>query len=180
MVASSVVEDTRTLVHRIRNDLQLLTSILHAELDGAHTDDVRAALTAMDRRMLAINLTYSGEESASVHLPRYLGDLCMALGHRLAACPERSLPVAIARRIGMVAVEALGTSNGAAELVVVFAGGWVEVTITRDASAGPAMDGAKTALTGVPRELVTDLLQQLGGRIVTDDTTTFSFQLAEP
>jgi hypothetical protein len=176
MLASDVVEDTRTLVHRIRNDLQLVSSIIHAEMSVASTDEARAALSAMDRRMLAINLSYTGDETTRVHLPRYLGDLCAALGQRLGACPDRSVGTVTARRIGMIAAEALGSANRPAELALVTSGRSLRFSVTREKKAGK-QDGW---MTGLCRELVLDLIQQLGGRVLADGPTLLSFELAEP
>jgi two-component sensor histidine kinase len=172
MVASPLVEDTRTLVHRIRNDLQLVSSIIHAEMALALTDEARAALSAMDRRMLAINLSYTGDETTHVHLPRYLADLCAGLGQRLLACPDRRVDTVTARRMGMIAAEAMGAANCAAELTLVATGGSIEIRLTRDKSHDAWM-------TGLCRELVLDLIQQLGGSVIGDGPDLLSFAIPE-
>lgn len=182
MIASETVEDTRALVHRIRNDLQLVSSIIHAEMSVASTDEARAALSAMDRRMLAINLSYAGAEATHVHLPRYLRDLCQALGHSLGDCPDRSIGSVAARRLGMIAAEALGSANRAAEVRLVSRENALHVDVTREkaeAARGTAVM-ADPWMTGISRELVVDLLRQLGGHIIVDDATVLSFAIPDP
>ncbi len=169
MLAFRTVEDTRALVHRIRNDLQLVSSIIHAELSVAISEEARAVLSAMDRRMLAINLSYTGEETTHVQLPRYLSDLCQALGQRLGACPDRTVTNLAARRIGMIAAEALGAANCPTELALLSSGAALSISITREGHTGEWM-------TGLCRELALDLIQQLDGRLLSDTTRLFSFE----
>ncbi len=169
MVAFRTVEDTRALVHRIRNDLQLVSSILHAELSVAISDEARQVLSAMDRRMLAINLSYTGAETTHVLLPRYLSDLCQALGQKFGACADRSVGSLAARRVGMVAAEALGAANCPAELQLSASGATLSVSITREAHTSEWM-------TGLCRELCLDLIQQLDGRLVSDTSRLLSFE----
>jgi two-component sensor histidine kinase len=176
MVASLDVEDTRALVHRIRNDLQLASSLLHAEQSEVVSEDARRALQAMDRRLLAINFSYAGDDLSQVSLPRYLEQLCGSLGHTVVTCASRTLPALAGRRLGMLLVEVLGAAGAEAKVSLTEDADRLRLEIVR---ARAAKGGARW-LDGLPRELAMDLVEQLDAKIVTEDARSIALVLAAP
>ena len=91
----------REVNHRVKNSLQIVSSILHLQIPhvpGAAADDLRNAANRVMAIASVHERLYKGENVTSVELDRFLADLCHEIG-RAYGCPD-----GIVARIERVAV----------------------------------------------------------------------------
>jgi hypothetical protein len=154
-----VDDDLRAVRHRIKNDLQLVGSLLRLEIAATTDAAAKSALESVDRRVLAIMLSYVNDASGVVPLRGYLEELCRAVPGVTLTCDERSLSPTPLTRIGLIVSEIVSTAGSA-----------VDVRVTGDsklcieASRARKADGDPGVwLVGFPRDIVTSLARQLRG-----------------
>jgi two-component sensor histidine kinase len=76
--------------HRVKNSLQIVSSILHLQMPHVHGEAADAMRNAANREMSIATMherLYKGENLASVELDRFLADLCQEIG-RAYGCPD--------------------------------------------------------------------------------------------
>jgi two-component sensor histidine kinase len=91
----------REVNHRVKNSLQIVTSILQLQVPYVHTAAADAMRNAATRVMAIATVherLYKGENVASVELDRFLADLCHEIG-RAYGCSDR-----IVARVERIAV----------------------------------------------------------------------------
>jgi two-component sensor histidine kinase len=84
----------RELYHRVKNNLQVITSLLSLQLRSLPQGDARLALQESADRVRAMALVheklYQSKNLASIALDDYIADLCRQLGNA-AGAPERGI-----------------------------------------------------------------------------------------
>jgi two-component sensor histidine kinase len=77
--------------HRVKNSLQIVTSILHLQVPHAQSVEAADALRNAAARVLAIAAVherlYTGDDATVVRLDTFLADLCQEIG-RAFGCPD--------------------------------------------------------------------------------------------
>jgi two-component sensor histidine kinase len=81
----------KELNHRVKNSLQIVSSILHLQVPHAQDTEAATALRDAAARVLAIAAVherlYTREEAGAVRLDTFLADLCQDIG-RAYGCPD--------------------------------------------------------------------------------------------
>lgn len=186
------------LQHRVRNNLQLVRSMLTNHLRHASTEMERASVSAMIRRVTTLGQVYeqllgSGLER-TVDLGAYLDSLCASLpslqerdiGEIKLTCTVETLPVDLdtVTALGMVVAELVSNSYAHAFPDL---RGTISVTLTRSGPTGGAMlivadDGAGFAeKPGSKRHgvgLIRRLVQQVRGtaELQSESGTVWTFR----
>jgi two-component sensor histidine kinase len=77
--------------HRVKNSLQIVSSILHLQVPHTQSTEAADALRSAAARVLAIAAVherlYTGEDASVVRLDTFLSDLCGEIG-RACGCPD--------------------------------------------------------------------------------------------
>jgi two-component sensor histidine kinase len=77
--------------HRVKNSLQIVSSILHLQVPHTLSTEAADALRSAAARVLAIAAVherlYTGEDASVVRLDAFLSDLCGEIG-RASGCPD--------------------------------------------------------------------------------------------
>jgi two-component sensor histidine kinase len=153
-----VDNELRALRHRIKNDLQLVGSLIRLELSETRDATAKRALETIDRRVLAITLSYVSDVDGTLPLRGYLEELCRSLPDVAFSCnDERTLSTTSITRLGIIVAEVCGTSGHGTDLSVTGEGAKVRIDARRRGSETSAW------LTGFSHELVKSLARQLRG-----------------
>ena len=114
----------REVHHRVKNNLQIVSSLVSLQGARAQSDEAKRELGALAGRIRSLSLIhdhlYHGENVARIELGAYVGDLCrrirdvfaepeprIALSH---AMPEIVIPIDLAINIGLVVNELVTNS----------------------------------------------------------------------
>jgi two-component sensor histidine kinase len=176
----------REIHHRVKNNLQVISSLLRLQVSSSTDDTTRAMFTDCENRVRAMALLhenlYQSADLSHTNVARYIGALMTAI---VAAndsagvavevrCDEVSLTIDAAMPLGLIVNELvtnalkhafLGRSSGAR----------IEVTLTRDAQDGLALtvsdngpghaEGSDSDNKTLGALLVRALSRQMGGTI---------------
>ena len=171
--------------HRVKNNLQIVASLLNLQAKQIANQEVVAALIDTRNRVHSMALLhevlYRSENLARIHLAAYLEELCTHLRRSFGQVAERvrverriaaiSLPLDQAVPCGLIINELVtnamkygfpGDSSGRILVEVGLDQGRIELTVS-DTGVGlaPGFDPAATSTLGL--QLVTNLAGQLGG-----------------
>jgi hypothetical protein len=153
-----VDDELRALRHRIKNDLQLVGGLIRLELAATSDATAQQALQAVDRRVLAITLSYANDAAGALDARAYLEELCRALPNVALTCEgDRTLATTTLTRVGIMLAEMCGTAAGGADVIVANDGPKLRIDVRRRTRG----DAAGAWLSGFSRELVTSLSRQL-------------------
>jgi two-component sensor histidine kinase len=163
--------------HRVKNSLQIVSSILHLQVPHAKGVDAGDVLKSAAARVLAIAAVherlYTGEEASVVRLDTFLTDLCADIG-RAYGCPDgissdvervevptdMAIPMAlIVNELLTNAIKHAGPPCGV--LLRVHASGALKLTIT-DTGRGP-VDGEQRR--GLGTSIIDAFSQQLAAKV---------------
>lgn len=187
----------RELHHRVKGNLQTLTSLLRLQRRAVGDEAARDALLDVEARVGAIALVheklYAGGDPSSVEMAGYLRSLAdrtvelhggLAAGVRMDFDLARVvLPVDTAIPCGLIAFELLhnalahGVGEGAEVLALRLTIHESELRLTVE-DDGPGLDGARSGGFGL--ELVDLLAQQLRGRLERVDADGVRWTLTFP
>jgi two-component sensor histidine kinase/integral membrane sensor domain MASE1 len=173
--------------HRVKNNLQLMVSLLHLEAQEAATDDGRERMEKVARRIEVLarihEQLYTPADFARIDFGRHLEQLCGRLAELHRGAPAVTVAVAaeglrcgleIAVPLGLIAHELV--SNSLKHAFPAGRGGTVRVSFRRAAS-GPDVElvvaddgigappGARGSGGGLGRHLVGALAGQIGARV---------------
>ena len=171
----------RELQHRVKNDLQVITSLLSMESRQTANEEVRNRLESVAARINALRLVhdrlYAGGRHADVDLGDYLGALCVERLRLHGLDDDGPISLALtlsevtldhdrAVAVGMIANEFITNSlkyafpTGIGEIRLALAGGPAEdiVLSLADTGAGMSPDAAQ----GTGLRLISMLVNQLG------------------
>lgn len=83
----------REVHHRVKNNLQLVTSLLNMQIRGEESESLRQKLREAQTRINVLsvvhNKMYAGEDLASVNLANLIPDLCEQIARMQAVNPSR-------------------------------------------------------------------------------------------
>ena len=175
---------TREVHHRVKNNLQIVSSLLSLQARGVDNPEVAAAYALIRQRVTALSLVhrwiYADGSEAGVDLRGLLADLCANLGHGFEREGGGRMPVHCASDPLLVHQD---TALPLAFLISEMAGGavargmqelWIRaeaveggglLTLTSRAFAGE--EGAR-ALDPASQRIVDGLVRQLRSRLVHD------------
>jgi PAS domain S-box-containing protein len=180
--------------HRVKNNLQIISSLLRLESGRAGDAGVKAAFGEMQHRILSMALLhetlYRSDNLAQLDLPSYLTSLCGRLFRALAPASGRlalHLDLASANvetdqalSCGLLVNELVSNSLKHAfadgqDGTVTVALRWVEYGTrlqlsVRDTGAGLPAGWEQRRATSLGLNLVSDLAQQLGGALEVGDS----------
>ena len=158
--------------HRLKNSLQIVSSILQLQVPHARNAETADALRSAAARVLAIAAVherlYTGQDTALVRMDSFLGDLCGDIG-RAYGCPEGitsnvdpiDVPTDMAIPLALIVNELLTNA-------VKYAGGPCTVALR---------DGADGALTLTIADVGSGAKEQHGPGFGTRIVEAFSTQL---
>jgi PAS domain S-box-containing protein len=188
--------------HRVKNSLQMVTSILNLEAQGT-TDPtaqaVLAAATARVRAVAAIHASlYEDDDVQSVQIDRYLHRLCEHLRVSLASAERAARIVLDIEPMRLATDTAVTLSLAVNELVTNSfkhgawdkGGGTVAVLLRRhaddrimlevaDDATGVAAKPASTS-SGLGKRLIAGMAAQLGGAVEEDHTAGWRTRIVFP
>lgn len=161
----------REINHRIKNNLQVIASLINLQTDRARLPETRRELGTIARRVIALNLVHEQLHPAitdgAIDLASYLGGLCTNLplvhgdaGWRVRVLTDlQSMMVKgdTAVPIGLIVSEAL--TNSLKHAFPHCNDGTVKITLERDGSDGAVLQLADDGV-GLPEDL--DLGDGLG------------------
>lgn len=207
---TALVEDRELLLqethHRVKNNLQMVASLLALHGDRVASLDAREALYTARKRVqsLAMLHTYLSEhyESASVDMPEFIGKLCKQLRGAVGTesynarvrIEAEIAPLRASSRdalaLGLLINEAVtnalkhgfpGTRAGAIVVRLAVHGDRVLMTIS-DNGAGAAAGGDERGASNLGRTIMEGLARQLGGTMTIEhgDGTTVSLDFPVP
>ncbi|MCW5714830.1 MAG: HAMP domain-containing protein [Bauldia sp.] len=190
----------REMNHRIKNSLQLVSSMVSLQLATVTDPDARASLSAAQGRVAAVakvhERLYSGQRLDSVEVAPYLVDLAHDLGETLGLpaaggsitvrsvdemlAPDKVIP------LGLIACELVtnavkhGPTGGAVNVVVALErdGDRLRLAVSDDGEGLP-QNFDPTANPGLGMKVIRALATQLGGTLEIDRPergTTFSLR----
>ena len=172
--------------HRIKNNLQVIASLINLQADRAQLPETRRELASISRRVSALNLVHEQLHPAltdgAIDLATYLEELCANLpavhGHadrrvRIQSRMESMMVKADAAvPVGLIVSEAL--TNSLKHAFPHGGGGKVQITLERDgpnravlelADDGVGLPGADNRREGVGLNLIEALAGQTGGEL---------------
>jgi hypothetical protein len=160
-----VDNELRALRHRIKNDLQLVGSLIRLDLSTTSDAAAKHALEAVDRRVIAITLSYVGDADGPSSLRAYLEQLCRALPEVALTCDgDPKLASTPLTRIGLIVSEICGTAPAGSVVNIATDGTGDGAKLRIEARRrARAEAGGGAWLTAFSRELVTSLVRQLHG-----------------
>lgn len=184
-----LVQDKENLLievnHRVKNSLQLASSVLRMEARKADTEDVRDVLATANARVDAIaevhGETYIGGDVTRVSTSEILKNIVSASGRSVGAgdtsasiecdAAEFSLPTDLAIAFGLLVNELLTNaikyggagSARAIRVATVLGGDAVVLSVSNDKSREVG-DGANSG-TGIGTSLISGFVRQLGGTL---------------
>lgn len=146
---SKLLEERKVLLmevhHRVRNNLQVLSSLVALQVHGAANGSVKDALEVIRARILGMSLVhdrlYESENMATIDVGGYIGDLARSIVE-LKACADRQVAVEIdvggielssdmAIPLGLAVGELI--ANACDHAFADSSGGKIEVRLERDA-----------------------------------------------
>jgi two-component sensor histidine kinase len=162
--------------HRIKNSLQIVSSILH--LQSGHTENEEAikALQNASARVLAIAAVherlYTGSDIRVVHLGPFLTALCSNIADALGRCIEvdiasvdvstdMAIPLALA--VNELLTNAVKYGRSPYRVILKAQAGHLALTVS-DSGQGPATDESRT---GLGSRIVKNTARQLGATVET-------------
>ena len=184
--------------HRVRNQYQVLSAVLHTQAQNAGTSEARERFFAVERRVFALSSLYDhllgADHAGTVVLQDYMASLCDSL-REFYAVDERGISV-VFRRTGdiHVAIDIASTlglivnelvANGV-EHAFGESGGEITICIERDPSGGTNLFvsdngvGYSHSDDGVGMTTVRRLLARLGGAIEVSDTAGTKWTIRVP
>jgi two-component sensor histidine kinase len=152
--------------HRVKNSLQIVTSLLRLEVAHLGNTEAAAVMQVAAQLITAIAAVherlYSGDDPSTVPLDTFLGDLCRDLGHALG-CSEIELDLAPAKVATNMAVPIALMVNELITNAVKHGGGGYRVVLRSDPD-----DTLRLTVADVGRVLSSDRPQQpgMGSRIL--------------
>jgi PAS domain S-box-containing protein len=186
--------------HRIKNSLQLVSSLLGLQMRRADDPDTQHALAAAMARVTAVADAHLALQRSpdlkSIEMDRILDDLCDRVGSlnpavtvRCAAGTGLSLDAELAIPLGLIASELLTNAlrhafppgaGGAVTLRAVVEGGTLHMTVADDGAGLPATPSRP----GLGTTVITALTKQVGATRTTQSTpgsgTSVSLHLVLP
>jgi two-component sensor histidine kinase/PAS domain-containing protein len=186
--------------HRIKNSLQLVTSLLRLQLSRVDDPDAQHALEAAMARVTAVSDAHLALQRSpdlkSIEIDLILGDLCRRVGLLNPSVTIRCeadiglwLDAELAIPLGLIASELLTNAlrhafppgkSGQVTLTAVSGGGNLDLTVADDGAALPATP----TRPGLGTTVTTALARQTGATITTQSAqgsgTTVSLHIALP
>jgi PAS domain S-box-containing protein len=204
---TAALEERETLLkeihHRIKNNMQLISSILNLQKEQIRDESVRGALEEAQLRVYTMAMVhehlYQGASMAALELGDYLSAVFLhvlgfvrsglAIEHHVHADPMTVEPET-AIHIGLVVSELLsnavkhafpGRTRGLIELVLIRNAETLTLTV-RDDGVGFDPETAPETKTTMGMQIVTALVHQLGGtfRMYVDNGTVSEIVLPSP
>lgn len=186
--------------HRVKNNLQTISSLMNLELRRAQDGETRTALRQIQDRIHALALVhqnlYAAENVERIALDQLVGDICRHLETSLAPRGYASrietdlAPVVVdtlmATPVALFLSEAVGNAykhadRAAPGLGVTLRGGETEISISVANRTGAARDRREDEAGGLGTRLMTGFAKQLGGRLETEsDETSHRVTLTAP
>ena len=185
--------------HRIKNSLQIATSVMQAEARRTESDDVREALIRAASRIRAISTVHEalqaagGESMVAVgHLMEIMcdsmQDLCDGKAELVCHADDASLtvPVTFARTLAILVNELIVNALrhafpedrlGTISVSLNHVGGDILVVVKDD---GIGLETANSGNTGFGTDLIGMMVRQIGGNLVSDGTSGSCFKLKAP
>lgn len=186
--ASSVNEERRELVHRVKNNLALLTSLVRTARRNVHDENAGAEISTLERRLMSIAAMHevldSRDAGEEIHVGEMLKRVCDGLVESLAPANVAittdlapiELPVAMGSPIALIANELVtnalkhGFPDGRVGSVHVslkaLSDGQHELAIRDDGIGTPAETGQRArGGRGHGGDIVRALAVQLGGTL---------------
>jgi two-component sensor histidine kinase len=179
--------------HRVKNSLQIVTSILHLQVPHAQSVEAADALRNAAARVLAIAAVherlYTGDEATVVRLDTFLADLCQEIG-RAYGCAEgiksdveridvpTDMAIPLALIINELVTNAVKHVGPPCEIVLCAEReGTLKLTIT-DSGKGPAEGECRP---GLGTRIVDAFSTQLNASVEPKRTTSgFTIELTVP
>jgi two-component sensor histidine kinase len=187
-LSEQLAEAAREMSHRIKNDLQLVTSLLRTQAARQGNPEAAAALGLAVDRVDAVarvhDLLCSGDGSGTIAFDRYLHETCAALAELLGAdgrhralivrAEAATLAAGTARSLGLVANELVTNAfrhafaaDGPGTVWVEFgcdAAGRLRLSVSDDGAGPPDGFGSGTG-GGLGLHLVTATAKRLGAAL---------------
>lgn len=174
---------TREVHHRVRNNLQIVNSLMSLQSRKAETASESAIFSEVQRRVTALGLVheaiYQGDDLSSVKLDLLLRDLCAATGHSLRSegtpvsftviADRLTASAGIAVPLAFLITEIIGeivfhreASTASCDLRIALRGSGTSAVLTIEGTHPlfPEPAGAE----GGNLRLIEGLVHQLGGR----------------
>ena len=171
----------RELEHRVKNHLQLVSSVLNLQTRTEQSPDAQRALASFGRRLKELGVVTSqlqGQDVGSLNLAFYLKRLTQALVAMHAPDPEAiqaefglapvEVPAATATPLGLILNEFVTNSfkyaflNGRGVLCVMLERSDERTAVLRIADNGPGLQGSVEG-SGLGTQIIPALAQQIGG-----------------
>lgn len=185
--------------HRIKNSLQIATSMMQADARRSQSDDVRDALVSAASRIQAISTvhdtlqTNDGESNVDVDqlmelMCDSMQDLCTGKAELLYTDSNESLTVpatfalALTILVNELVVNALrhafpADRLGKISVSVSHVGDNIQVVVRDD---GIGLETTMSGHTGFGTDLIEMMVRQIGGNLVSDGTSGTRFKLKAP
>jgi two-component sensor histidine kinase len=187
--------------HRVKNNLQVISSLLRLELGRSADSSVKAVLGEMQNRVLSMALLhetlYRSDNFARVNMAAYLGSLANQIFRAAApgngrvalklAIEPQSVSLEQAVPCGLLVTELLSNSlkhafpgerSGEVQVALAAVGGGPALSLTvRDTGAGLPADFSDRRTRSLGLQLVSDLTRQLRGTLDIGEGPGASFTL---
>jgi two-component sensor histidine kinase len=174
--------------HRVKNNLQMVASLLSLQAGRVRSDEAREALNSARRRVLSLSVLhkhlFERDDAENVEVGKFLEDLCVQLrgSHvgsfdariRIACeCDPLILPTRDAIALGLIVTEAVtnatkyafpGKRSGKIDVRLAVQDDRVSLSI-KDDGIGATGDGDPALSGGLGRSLMEGLAGQLSGRL---------------
>jgi two-component sensor histidine kinase len=174
--------------HRVKNNLQMVASLLSLQSGRVRSDEAREALNSARRRVLSLSVLhkhlFERDDVENVDVGKFLDDLCVQLrGSHVGSydaririgceCDPLLLPTRDAIAVGLIVTEAVtnatkyafpGKRAGRIDVRLAVTGDQVRLSI-KDDGVGDAGEADPALTGGLGRSLMEGLAGQLSGRL---------------
>ncbi|HEY7609668.1 MAG TPA: histidine kinase dimerization/phosphoacceptor domain -containing protein [Alphaproteobacteria bacterium] len=174
--------------HRVKNNLQMVASLLSLQAGRVRSDEAREALNSARRRVLSLSVLhkhlFERDDVENVDVGKFLDDLCVQLrGSHVGSydaririvceCDPLILPTRDAIALGLIVTEAItnatkyafpGRRGGIINVVLTVREERVRLSIKDDGIGGPG-EGDAALSGGLGRSLMDGLAGQLAGNL---------------
>ncbi|MEX2454435.1 MAG: histidine kinase dimerization/phosphoacceptor domain -containing protein, partial [Rhodospirillaceae bacterium] len=180
----------RELHHRVKNNLQVIESLVSLQKRTAEHEETRAALSSLSGRIRAIGFIhgqlYQPDKNQTVDLKRYLGDICEKLSEALIP-PGQDVLLKLngdncevgqetAQDIGLVVNELVTNAckhafpdgvSGGIEVSLIHRGDCLEVTV-KDDGVGLREDHTRMLSGSLGMAIIDSTVRKLNGKVEFD------------
>jgi|GEM_PF-2056517 len=185
--------------HRIKNSLQIATSVMQAEARRTQSDDVREALISAASRIRAISTVHEALQAAGgesmVDVGRLMKIMCDSMQDLCDGKAELSfddgnasltVPVTFARTLAILVNELIVNALrhafpedrlGTISVSLNHVGGDILLDVKDD---GIGLETTNSGHTGFGTDLIGMMVRQIGGNLVSEGTSGSCFKLKAP